>query len=65
MRLLGPIVSMMLLVCVASPSHEAPTGPVAAIADPGQVALQDVRLRKLHLVRPDLIPYPLYVEVVC
>lgn len=56
---------MMLLVCVASPSHEAPTGPVAAIADPGQVALQDVRLRKLHLVRPDLIPYPLYVEVVC
>ena len=23
------------------------------------------RLRKLHLVRPDLIPYPLAYEVVC
>jgi hypothetical protein len=25
----------------------------------------EVRLRKLHLVRPDLIPYPLAYEVVC
>jgi hypothetical protein len=24
-----------------------------------------VRLRRLHLVRPDLIPYPIEVEVVC
>ena len=24
-----------------------------------------VRLRRLHLVRPDLIPYPLDIEVVC
>jgi hypothetical protein len=24
-----------------------------------------VRLRKLHLVRPDLIPYPLSLEVYC
>jgi hypothetical protein len=30
-----------------------------------QVAFQEVRIRKLHLVRPDLIPYPLYYEVVC
>jgi len=27
--------------------------------------LPQVRLRKLHLVRPDLIPYPIDVEVVC
>jgi hypothetical protein len=25
----------------------------------------EVRLRKLHLVRPDLIPYPIDFEVVC
>jgi hypothetical protein len=25
----------------------------------------EVRLRKLHLVRPDLIPYPLMFEVYC
>jgi hypothetical protein len=25
----------------------------------------EVRLRKLHLVRPDLIPYPLEIEVIC
>ena len=25
----------------------------------------EVRLRKLHLVRPDLIPYPIDYEVVC
>jgi hypothetical protein len=25
----------------------------------------EVRLRKLHLVRPDLIPYPINFEVYC
>jgi hypothetical protein len=25
----------------------------------------EVRLRRLHLVRPDLIPYPLDIEVFC
>ena len=27
--------------------------------------LEQVRLRKLHLVRPDLIPYPISFEVYC
>ena len=27
--------------------------------------LPEVRLRKLHLVRPDLIQYPIYYEVYC
>jgi hypothetical protein len=26
---------------------------------------EQVRLRKLHLVRPDLIPYPISFEVYC
>jgi hypothetical protein len=25
----------------------------------------EVRLRKMHLVRPDLIPYPIDIEVFC
>lgn len=25
----------------------------------------EVRLRKLHMVRPDLIPYPLAIEIYC
>lgn len=29
------------------------------------VVRTEVRLRKLHLVRPDLIPYPIAYEVVC
>lgn len=29
------------------------------------VASTQVRLRKLHLVRPDLIPYPIAYEVCC
>lgn len=27
--------------------------------------LQEVRLRKIHIVRPDLIPYPISYEVDC
>ncbi len=30
-----------------------------------EVARSVVRLRKLHLVRPDLIPYPIAYEVCC
>ena len=29
------------------------------------VSRSEVRLRKLHLVRPDLIPYPIAHEVCC
>jgi len=37
-----------------------------AISPPDEIAvLPEVRLRKLHLVRPDLILYPMAVEVVC
>ena len=36
---------------------EAPCGETPTAAE--------VRLRKLHLVRPDLIPYPIAYEVCC
>jgi hypothetical protein len=51
------IVSLLLLPGAASfapASHE----------NPGQCRT-DVRLRKLHLVRPDLIPYPVFYDVFC
>jgi hypothetical protein len=28
-------------------------------------ALMEVHIRRLHLVRPDLIPYPIAYEVIC
>jgi hypothetical protein len=43
----------------------APTKQPTASAEQVASRAPEVRLRKLHLVRPDLIPYPLYYEVVC
>jgi hypothetical protein len=44
------------------PNHTATT---AAQQQEAVAAFPEVRLRKLHLVRPDLIPYPIAYEVVC
>lgn len=46
------------LLVTASPAP-APAG------DELMAAAQEVRLRKLHLVRPDLIPFPMAYEVYC
>ena len=53
----------------------APAGPTASVPAPagdahtGQSEIAGIRpegrLRKLHLVRPDLIPYPIAYEVYC
>ena len=43
---------------VSAPSSANP-------ADSQAVYRPEVRLRKLHLVRPDLIPYPIAYEVYC
>ena len=51
----------------ASDNLSVPASP-AAIPTPESVAghyLPEVRIRKLHLVRPDLIPYPIAYEIVC
>jgi hypothetical protein len=49
-------------VATAPPS----SGPQSA-SDQGAIAgfRPETRLRKLHLVRPDLIPYPIAYEVYC
>ena len=43
----------------------SPRGTSISPADSLATARPEVRLRKLHLVRPDLIPYPIYYEVCC
>jgi hypothetical protein len=36
-----------------------------AVEQPTARLSPEVRLRKLHLVRPDLIPYPIQLDVYC
>jgi hypothetical protein len=72
------LVLTVTLVCFAAPpqrSESVPTPPTAPAAiDPMTAAPEgealgairpEGRLRKLHLVRPDLIPYPIAYEVYC
>lgn len=73
-----PITGLLLLtgfLLTASPATRVPASPAQSAPPPaatnGMHARIDplrppeVRLRKLHLVRPDLIPYPIEYEVVC
>jgi hypothetical protein len=61
-----------LLSCTAI-ATDRPVKPVetalSAAVVPTQLAISalppQVRLRKLHLVRPDLIPYPMAYEMYC
>jgi hypothetical protein len=50
----------------ASAKITAPTTHRLLAADaPVRYMYPEVRLRKLHLVRPDLIPYPIEYEIYC
>lgn len=56
----------LFLTATPAPSthvQATPAGDASARLDP--LRPPEVRLRKLHLVRPDLIPYPIEYEVVC
>ncbi len=44
---------------------QASAGDRVNPADAQAVYRPEVRLRKLHLVRPDLIPYPIAYEIYC
>ena len=54
---------LLPLLLALSPAPKA-TVPAAAPPVPSAVTAY-VRIRKLHLVRPDLILYPLAYEVYC
>jgi hypothetical protein len=52
------------------PAHSSARTPAALSAPEGaptgvEASRYEVRLRKLHLVRPDLIPYPIHYDVYC
>lgn len=67
---LGRITLALLLGCVGligemSPAS-APASQAAPAARESVTSLRpEVRLRKLHLVRPDLIQYPLAYDIYC
>jgi len=65
------VVRLVAAFAVLSPLC-TPTGASAPATSPRQDGLSplaavrpEVRLRKLHLVRPDLIPYPIASEIYC
>jgi hypothetical protein len=61
--LAGPLAPSDRLTSVPAP---APNDSVASVPENAQAAIRpEGRLRKLHLVRPDLIPYPIAYEVYC
>ena len=54
---------LLLFVALIAP---APASPAPTVGEqPTTGVPPEVRLRKLHLVRPDLIPYPIALEVYC
>ena len=59
------IVVVCLLSAVLTPPPHASADANVTGAGEQPIARTEVRLRKLHLVRPDLIPYPIAYEVCC
>lgn len=55
---------LLVLVCAVLPGHPT-VKPVQASPQIAAGLPPEVRIRKLHLVRPDLIPYPIAYEVNC
>lgn len=53
------------MIPASSNPARTPTPSDSAPAAGQAIARVEVRLRKLHLVRPDLIPYPIMYEVYC
>ncbi len=61
---------LAVLAVIAAARPALPASPAVATPDAASVPMAynyypEVRLRKLHLVRPDLIPYPIVYEVYC
>jgi hypothetical protein len=67
LRRFARVALLIALAWSATPiPTQAPDASTNATADDALASLRpEVRLRKLHLVRPDLIPYPIAYEVCC
>jgi hypothetical protein len=55
--------ALLLFVALVAPTPSSPAQSQGQ--QPAAQIPPEVRLRKLHLVRPDLIPYPIALEVYC
>lgn len=68
-RSLAPRVLPLILfsILAARPAYPAPSPAATPAAPPWSVASfpPEVRLRRLHLVRPDLIAFPIPIENLC
>ena len=71
LRRLARVALLIALAWSATPiptseTDATPNATPNATMDDALTSLRpEVRLRKLHLVRPDLIPYPIAYEVCC
>lgn len=67
MRLRFVHLARLLVLALWAVVPASPAKPQSLPADGTQVVRLpvEVRLRKLHLVRPDLISYPIFFEVYC
>lgn len=64
--LLGPTFGVVLFASQAGPAASSVTNRDDASGPEAVAGIRpETRLRKLHLVRPDLIPYPIAYEVYC
>jgi len=59
------LMRLTIVACLLAVPMIPPTQSPAAGETPMAGMYPEVRLRKLHLVRPDLIPYPIAYEVCC
>ena len=65
---LALLAGILMIASTGSPGISMPTKVtpgIAVVDNLDSIRPTEVRLRKLHLVRPDLIPYPIEYEVVC
>ena len=58
------VLSGGMIPASSNPARTPASSPSTSIAGES-IARVEVRLRKLHLVRPDLIPYPIHYDVYC
>jgi len=61
---LATMASLLTALATAAPGQSSAV-PISQGESPTARTNPEVRLRKLHLVRPDLIPYPIMYEVYC
>jgi hypothetical protein len=66
LRFFRAAVLLLLTLTPAMRMHNSASAAPASTAKPTIAYFPpEVRLRRIHLVRPDLIPYPIQYSIVC